>query len=377
MIHFKFLGTCLIFWKMCVVYCWLRKKKSLISCCWPLYPWFYVFLNPDGENRKGVDPHFMEFLPNQFFSRCFLRVNCTSCEWRFQIVRGNIFVIVAFRLMLGVLAVLGDCVYLVCHLCLSPAEGLPVFCCSSAAPQLLCSIDLKKGIDSFSGRHFQVLVIAGRMPLGFLGLFSQLKSCTDTKAPLFQGQIWAFPGGSGSRVYSSSVFPGFWCKCLDPPHLSQMSLHSLFHLFPGPGEYSRGENSILQNPADIPGNADARRAWALLFPFWVQWWGQHRGAGGADEEDSCGIPTRNDAQHTSTAPDPMEPLGLCWHKDTHGKPQIKHNMTALPLCAITQHREQPVTPSVMLRHQSQISTSFMEGFMYWFVNRQTNFAWLP
>lgn len=155
------------------------KKKSLIPCCWPLYPWFYVFLNPDGENKKGVDPHFMEFLRNQFFSRWFLRVNCTFCKWRFQIVKGNIFAIVAFRLMLGVLAVLSDCVYLVCHCCLSPAEGLPDFCYFSAAPQLLCSIDLMKGIislciftHSFPGKHFQVLVTAGGMPLVFLGIFS-------------------------------------------------------------------------------------------------------------------------------------------------------------------------------------------------------------
>jgi len=46
----------------------LAEEKSLLSFSWPLYPRLYVFLNPDGENRKGVDPHFMEFLPNQFFS---------------------------------------------------------------------------------------------------------------------------------------------------------------------------------------------------------------------------------------------------------------------------------------------------------------------
>lgn len=45
-----------------------EKKKNLLSCCWLLYPRLYVFLNPDGENRKGVDHYFMEFLPNQFFS---------------------------------------------------------------------------------------------------------------------------------------------------------------------------------------------------------------------------------------------------------------------------------------------------------------------
>lgn len=136
------------FSERCVLFTAGWEKKNLISCCWPLYPLFYVFLNPDGENRKGVDPHFMEFLSNQFFSRWFLRVNCASCKWRFQIVKGNIFVIVAFRLMLGVLAVFSDCVYLVCHLWLSPAEGLPAFCSYSAAPQLLCSIELMKGIIS-------------------------------------------------------------------------------------------------------------------------------------------------------------------------------------------------------------------------------------
>lgn len=98
------------------------KKKNLLSCCWLLYPRLYVFLNPDGENRKGVDHYFMEFLPNQFFSHWFLRVDPTSCKWCFQIVKGNIFIIVAFKLMLEVLAVFSDCVYLLCHLCLSPAE---------------------------------------------------------------------------------------------------------------------------------------------------------------------------------------------------------------------------------------------------------------
>lgn len=163
---------------------------------------------------------------------------------------------------------------------------------------------------------------------------------------------------------------------LDPPHLSQLSLHGLFHLFPSPGEYSRGDNRVLQNP-DIPGNADARRAWALLSHSSVQPSGQHRGAGRAEEQYPCGIPIRSDAQDASTAHDPMEPLGLCWHKETCGKPETQHSTTPLPLCAITQHREPTLTSPVMLRHQSQISTSFMEGFMYWFVNRQTNFAWLP
>ena len=110
------------FSERCVVFTAGWGKKSLLSFSWPLYPRLYVFLNPDGENRKGVDPHFMEFLPNQFFSLWFLRADPTSCKWRFQIVKGNIFITVAFKLMFGVSAVLSGCVYLVCHLCLSPAE---------------------------------------------------------------------------------------------------------------------------------------------------------------------------------------------------------------------------------------------------------------
>lgn len=47
------------------------------------------------------------------------------------------------------------------------------------------------------------------------------------------------------------------------------------------------------------------------------------------------------------------------------------------LHAITHYREQLFTSVVMLRHQSQVSTSFMEDLLYWFVNRQTNFAWFP
>lgn len=162
----------------CLLLAEKKKKKSLISCCWPLYPWFYVFLNPDGENRKGVDPHFMEFLPNQFFSHWFLRVNCTSCKWCFPIVKGNILVIVAFRLMLGVLAVFSDRVYLVCCHCLSAACLLLLLCCSTTA--LLHWFNEKYHLSlcifthSFSGKHFQVLLTAGGMPLGFLHIFSQL-----------------------------------------------------------------------------------------------------------------------------------------------------------------------------------------------------------
>lgn len=166
------------FSERCVLFTAGWEKKSLISCCWPLYPWFYVFLNPDGENRKGVDPHFMEFLPNQFFSHWFLRVNCTSCKWCFPIVKGNILVIVAFRLMLGVLDVFSDRVYLVCCHCLSAACLLLLLCCSTTA--LLHWFNEKYHLSlcifthSFSGKHFQVLLTAGGMPLGFLHIFSQL-----------------------------------------------------------------------------------------------------------------------------------------------------------------------------------------------------------
>lgn len=194
------------------------------------------------------------------------------------------------------------------------------------------------------------------MPLGFLGIFSPLKSCTDRKAPLFQGQIWAFPEESGSRVYSQYL-ACVLCKCLVPPHLSQLSLLSLSHLFPGPREYNRGENKVLRNP-EIPGDADARSSPVSLLSAAI------RAARRAEEEYPCGIPIRSDAQHLPTPHDPVEPLGLCWHQETREKPETQQSRTALPLCAITQHREQTMTPSVMLRHQSQISTSFMEGFMY-------------
>lgn len=141
MIHLKFLGTCLIFWKMCVVYCWLRKKEILLSWCWPLYPRLCVFLNPDGENKKVVNLHFVEFLPNQFFSHWFLRADPTSCKWCFQIVKGNIFITVAFKLLFGVLTVFSDCVYLVCHLCVSPTEGLMCLraSCLFSVPLLYCN----------------------------------------------------------------------------------------------------------------------------------------------------------------------------------------------------------------------------------------------
>lgn len=85
------------------------------------------------------------------------------------------------------------------------------------------------------------------------------------------------------------------------------------------------------------------------------------GAGRADEECPWGIPIRGDAQHTSTAHDPMEPLGLGWHRRETRNPTQHDSFASL---SFTQHRERPLTTSVMLRHQSQISTSFMEGFMY-------------
>lgn len=230
-------------------------RRYNLPCCWPLYSRVYVFLNPDGENRKGADPHFMEFLSNQFFYHWFLGVDLTSCKWWSQI-KGNISVTVAFKMMLGVLAVFSDCVYVVCHLGLSPAEGLrESFIYSSVVLSQVCLANLMKGTTSPSASSLAP----------FLGNISDswllLKECTWASGQLFPGKVlqgyksipfpWdrSWPSQKEMEVeFTGNIFPVFWWKYPDITSLVPVEPAQPFPLILR--EYmldlpSSGENNII------------------------------------------------------------------------------------------------------------------------------------